>query len=51
MYEGELSSLKRYKDDVKEVARGYECGMGIQNFNDIKEGDVIEAYVMEQINE
>ena len=51
MYEGELSSLKRFKDDVKEVARGYECGMGIQNFNDIKEGDVIEAYVMEQINE
>ena len=51
VYEGELSSLKRYKDDVKEVARGYECGMGIQNFNDIKEGDVIEAYVMEQINE
>ncbi len=51
VYEGELNSLKRYKDDVKEVARGYECGMGIQNFNDIKEGDVIEAYVMEQINE
>lgn len=51
VYEGELSSLKRFKDDVKEVARGYECGMGIQNFNDIKEGDVIEAYVMEQINE
>ena len=51
MYEGELSSLKRFKDDVKEVASGYECGMGSQNFNDIKEGDVIEAYVMEQINE
>ena len=49
VYEGELSSLKRFKDDVKEVAKGYECGMGILNYNDIKEGDFIEAYVMEQI--
>ncbi len=51
IYDGALSSLKRFKDDVKEVARGYDCGMSIQNFSDIKEGDVIEAYVMEQINE
>lgn len=51
VFEGELDSLKRFKDDAKEVAKGYECGMSIVNFNDIKEGDVIEAFVMEQINE
>jgi translation initiation factor IF-2 len=44
IYTGELSSLKRFKDDVKEVAKGYDCGMQIKNYNDIKEGDVIEAY-------
>ncbi len=44
IYEGELASLKRFKDDVKEVDAGYECGLNIANFNDIKEGDVIEAY-------
>jgi translation initiation factor IF-2 len=44
VYTGELSSLKRFKDDVKEVAKGYDCGMQIKNYNDIKEGDVIEAY-------
>ncbi len=44
VHEGELSSLKRFKDDVKEVATGYECGIGIANFNDLKEGDIIEAY-------
>ncbi|MFW5722627.1 MAG: EF-Tu/IF-2/RF-3 family GTPase, partial [Desulfohalobiaceae bacterium] len=44
MYTGRLSSLKRFKDDVKEVAKGYECGVGLENFNDIKEGDVIEAF-------
>lgn len=49
--EGEISSLKRFKDDVKEVAKGYECGLGIEGFNDIKVGDVIESYNMEQINE
>ena len=49
VFEGELSSLKRFKDDVKEVASGYECGITFEKFNDIKEGDVIEAYVMEQI--
>ncbi len=46
IYEGELSSLKRFKDDVKEVASGYECGLSIKNYNDIKVGDVIEAYVV-----
>ncbi len=49
IHEGELGSLKRFKDDVKEVASGYECGVSIERFNDIKEGDVIEVYVMEQI--
>lgn len=49
IFEGELSSLKRFKDDAKEVAKGYECGFTIANFNDIKVGDVIEAYVMEEI--
>jgi translation initiation factor IF-2 len=44
VYTGELSSLKRFKDDVKEVAKGYDCGMQIKNYNDIKEGDIIEAY-------
>ena len=47
--EGVLASLKRGKDDVKEVASGYDCGLGIENFNDIKEGDVIEAYKIEEI--
>ena len=49
IHEGLLGSLKRFKDDVKEVATGYECGVSIDKFNDIKEGDVIEAYVMEQV--
>jgi len=44
VYTGELASLKRFKDDVKEVAKGYECGLNIHNFNDIKEGDIVEAY-------
>ena len=48
-HEGVLSSLKRFKDDVKDVASGYECGIGIENFNDIKEGDIIESFVMEEI--
>ncbi len=47
--EGVLGSLKRGKDDVKEVAAGYDCGVGVENFNDIKEGDVIEAYKIEEI--
>ncbi|MEG2583447.1 MAG: translation initiation factor IF-2, partial [Oscillospiraceae bacterium] len=49
IHEGELGSLKRFKDDVKEVAAGYECGVSIDKYNDIKEGDVIEAYIMEEI--
>ena len=44
VYTGELTSLKRFKDDVKEVAKGYDCGLQIKNYNDIKEGDAIEAY-------
>ena len=49
IHEGELGSLKRFKDDVKEVAAGYECGLSIDKYNDIKEGDIIEAYTMEQV--
>ncbi len=49
IYEGKLSSLRRFKDDVKEVSTGYECGMGLENYNDIKQDDIIEAYEMEQI--
>ncbi len=49
VFEGKISSLKRYKDDVREVAQGFECGIGIENFNDIKEGDIVEAYKMEEI--
>jgi translation initiation factor IF-2 len=47
--EGKLSSLKRFKDDVKEVAAGYECGLMIERFNDIKEGDIIESFHMEEV--
>ena len=49
LHEGKLVSLKRFKDDVKEVAYGYECGVQIENYNDIVEGDVIEAHIMEEI--
>jgi translation initiation factor IF-2 len=49
IYDGELSSLKRFKDDAREVREGYECGIGIHNFNDIKVRDVIECYVVEEI--
>ena len=47
----ELSSLRRFKDDVKEVASGYECGMGLNKFNDIKEGDILESYIIEEYRE
>ena len=50
VHEGELASLRRFKDDVKEVASGYECGIQIEKFNDIKVGDVIECFIMEQVN-
>ncbi|MBQ6998686.1 MAG: translation initiation factor IF-2 [Clostridia bacterium] len=49
IHEGVLASLKRFKDDAKEVASGYECGIGIENFNDIKEGDIIESFDMEEV--
>ncbi len=49
IFEDKISSLKRFKDDVKEVASGYECGVGLEKFNDIKVGDILEAFIMEQI--
>jgi len=49
IYTGQMGSLKRFKDDAKEVASGYECGIGIDNFNDIKVGDIIEAFIMEEV--
>ncbi|HEU4683686.1 MAG TPA: translation initiation factor IF-2 [Nitrospira sp.] len=49
VYEGKLSSLRRFKDDVREVQQGYECGIGIENFSDIKAGDIIEAYAVDKI--
>ncbi len=49
VYEGEVDSLKRFKDDAKEVAQGYECGISLERFNDIKEGDIIEAFLMETV--
>ncbi|QHT60738.1 translation initiation factor IF-2 [Paenibacillus lycopersici] len=49
VFEGEIESLKRYKDDAKEVAQGYECGITLDKFNDLKEGDVIEAFIMESV--
>jgi translation initiation factor IF-2 len=48
VYEGKISSLRRFKDDVKEVASGYECGIGLENFNDLKPGDQLEAYIKEE---
>ena len=51
IFEGEMASLKRFKDDAKEVAQGYECGIGIDKFNDIKVDDIIEAFVMEEIKQ
>ena len=49
VFEGKLSSLRRFKDDVREVASGYECGIGLENYNDIKEKDVIECFMMEEV--
>lgn len=49
VYEGKVSSLKRFKDDAREVASGYECGIGLENYNDIKDGDVIEAYIEQEV--
>lgn len=49
VYEGKLSSLRRFKDDVREVQQSYECGIGVENFNDLKPGDVIEAFVVDKV--
>ncbi len=49
IYEGKIESLRRFKDDVREVASGYECGIGLHNFNDIKEGDILEVYTVEEV--
>ncbi|MBO5052117.1 MAG: translation initiation factor IF-2, partial [Clostridia bacterium] len=49
IFEDKISSLKRFKDDAKEVAQGFECGVGLEKFNDIKEGDILEAFVMEEV--
>jgi translation initiation factor IF-2 len=49
IYEGKISSLKRFKDDAKEVAAGYECGIGIENYNDVKVGDMMEAFVKKEV--
>ncbi len=49
VYDGKVASLRRFKDDVREVAAGYECGIGIENFQDIKEGDLIEAYEVREV--
>ena len=49
VHEGKIASLKRFKDDAREIAAGYECGIGIEGFNDVQEGDVIEAFIMEEV--
>ena len=51
IFEDKISSLKRFKDDAKEVASGYECGIGLEKFNDIKLGDILEAFTMEEIKQ
>ncbi len=51
MYEDKISSLRRFKDDVSEVAQGYECGVGLEKFNDLKLGDILEAFIMEEIEQ
>ena len=49
VYEGKLASLRRFKDDVREVQQGYECGIGVENFNDLKNGDILEVYAFEKV--
>ena len=51
VHEGKLSSLKRFKDDAKEVSQGYECGLSIEKFNDLKEGDIVESYEMVKVDD
>jgi translation initiation factor IF-2 len=49
IYKSKISSLKRFKDDAREVEKDFECGIGVENFNDLKEGDIIEAFEIKQI--
>ena len=49
IYEGKLDSLRRFKDDVREVQQGFECGIGMESFNDFKEGDILECYTIEKV--
>jgi translation initiation factor IF-2 len=49
VYDGQLASLKRFKDDVREVKEGLECGIGVENFNDVKAGDTLESYEIQQV--
>ena len=49
VYDGKFHSLKRFKDDAREVQAGYECGIGIENFNDIKVGDIVECFVIDKV--
>ena len=49
IFEDKISSLRRFKDDVREVAQGYECGIGLEHFNDIRENDILEAFEMVQV--
>ena len=49
LYQGKVNSLRRFKDDAKEVQSGYECGIGVEKFNDVKTGDVLEAFIMEEV--
>ena len=49
VYDGRIGSLRRFKEDVREVAEGFECGIGVERFNDVKEGDVIEAYEVREV--
>lgn len=49
IHEGDIDTLKRYKDDAKEVLKGYECGVTLENYNDIKDGDVLEVFVLEEV--
>jgi translation initiation factor IF-2 len=49
VWQGKMSSLKRFKDDAREVAAGYECGIGLENYNDLKIGDIIEVFEMEEV--
>ena len=51
IHEGKINSLRRFKDDVKEVAEGYECGISIESYRDVKEGDVLEAFTTEEIEQ